>query len=261
MPRTLVGGGGGGGLTPLQRSSRCILQPQPTGQSSFEWHEDEEVVLEDIAPHPFSQKELNDLVRDLSLSKDSAELLASRLKEKTPFWQCSHQASRVPPFFSLQWRTWCTVQILRSFCSSLEYHSTNPNIGYCLLTAASDHWNVFCYTTATSLPLYPSLTRLHWRRSMKRWRMCWRKLVMISISSLFVLTWRWWTFCLDNSLASPSTHVFCACGIVGTVLSITRKRTGLCRKNWCLAKKGTSSTTLWWTETEYSSQRCTSSSA
>ena len=23
---------GGGGLTPLQRSSRCILQPQPTGQ-------------------------------------------------------------------------------------------------------------------------------------------------------------------------------------------------------------------------------------
>ncbi|XP_077778040.1 uncharacterized protein LOC144326075 [Podarcis muralis] len=49
--------------------------------SSVEGHE-EEVVLEDDAPHPFSQKELNDLVRDLSLSKDSAELLASRLKEK-----------------------------------------------------------------------------------------------------------------------------------------------------------------------------------
>ena len=40
------------------------------------------MVLEDDAPHPFSQKELNDLVRDLSLSTDSAELLASRLKEK-----------------------------------------------------------------------------------------------------------------------------------------------------------------------------------
>lgn len=50
--------------------------------SSVEGHEEEEVVLEDDAPHPFSQKELNDLVRDLSLSKDSAELLASRLKEK-----------------------------------------------------------------------------------------------------------------------------------------------------------------------------------
>ena len=68
-------------------------------------------------------------------------------------------------------------------------------------------------------------------------------------------------FCWDNSLASPSTHVFCACGIVGTGLSITRRRTGLCGRNWCLAKKGTSSMTLWWTETEYSYHRCTSSSA
>ena len=50
--------------------------------SSVEGHEDEEVVLEDDAPHPFSQKELNDLVRDFSLSTDSAELLTSRLKEK-----------------------------------------------------------------------------------------------------------------------------------------------------------------------------------
>ena len=60
---------------------------------------------------------------------------------------------------------------------------------------------------------------------------------MINISGLFVLTWRWWTFCWDNSLASPSTHVFCAYGIVGTVLSITRRNTGLCGRNWCLAKK------------------------
>ncbi len=33
-------------------------------------------------PQPFSQCELNDLVRDLGLSKTSSELLASRLKEK-----------------------------------------------------------------------------------------------------------------------------------------------------------------------------------
>ena len=153
------------------------------------------------------------------------------------------------------------MQILYSFCSSLECYSTNPKIGDCSLTAASDHWNVFCSTTATSLPLYPSLTRLHWRRSMKLGSMYWRKLVMISISGLFVLTWRWWTFCWDNSLVSPSTYVFCASRIVGTVLSITRRRNGLCGRNWCLEKKGTSSATLWWTETEYSSHRCTSSSA
>ena len=51
--------------------------------SSVGGHEEEEqVVFEDDAPHPFSQKELNDLVHDLSLSKESAELLASRLRDK-----------------------------------------------------------------------------------------------------------------------------------------------------------------------------------
>ena len=213
----------------------------------------------------FSQKELNDLVHDISLSTDTAELLVSRLKKKKPpLWQCSHQllpqqASRVPPFFSQPWRTRCTVQILCSFCS--KCHSTNPNIGDCSLTVSSDQWNEFCYTTASSLLLYPSLTWLHWRRSMKRCSKCWRKLVMISISGLFVLTWRWWTFCWDNRVASPSTHVFCACGVAGTVISITRRRSGVCRRNWCLAKKVTSSMTLWWTETGNSSHRCTSSSA
>ncbi|GBM43452.1 hypothetical protein AVEN_74170-1 [Araneus ventricosus] len=36
----------------------------------------------DEGPQPFSQSELNDLVRDLGLSKDGAEFLGSRLKNK-----------------------------------------------------------------------------------------------------------------------------------------------------------------------------------
>jgi hypothetical protein len=36
----------------------------------------------DTQPELFSQEELNDLVRDLGLPKDSAELLGSRLKSK-----------------------------------------------------------------------------------------------------------------------------------------------------------------------------------
>ena len=223
---------------------------------SVEGHEDKEEVV--LPKRSWMIKFANS-----SLSTDSVELLASRLKEKTPpLWQCSHhvlplQASRVHLFFSIQWKTWCTMQVLHSFCSSLECHCTNPKIGDVSSTAASDYWNVFCYTMANSLPLYPSLTRLHWRGSMKRWSMCWRKWVMISISGLFVLTWSWWTFCRDNNLDLQSSHVFCACGIVGTVLSITRRRTGLCRRDWCLARE----TTLWWTKSEYSSNRCISSSA
>ena len=45
--------------------------------SSVEGQENEEVVLEDDVPHPFSQKELNDLVRDLSLSTDRRKNLLS----------------------------------------------------------------------------------------------------------------------------------------------------------------------------------------
>ena len=45
---------------------------------------DEEYVNEDLSSEPklFDQGELNDLVRDLNLTKKSAELLASRLGEK-----------------------------------------------------------------------------------------------------------------------------------------------------------------------------------
>ena len=47
---------------------------------------DEDYVVVAEPPQLFSQSELNDLVRDLSLSKESSELLVSRLKEKTaPF--------------------------------------------------------------------------------------------------------------------------------------------------------------------------------
>jgi len=40
------------------------------------------VPQESSCPEPFSQDELNDLVRDLGLTKEKVELLSSRLKEK-----------------------------------------------------------------------------------------------------------------------------------------------------------------------------------
>ena len=47
--------------------------------------EQEEYVMKkesDVYPRPFNHEELNDLIRDLGLPKDGAELLASRLKER-----------------------------------------------------------------------------------------------------------------------------------------------------------------------------------
>ncbi|KAI6647077.1 hypothetical protein LOD99_8914 [Oopsacas minuta] len=54
----------------------CVdSEPEDQFDTSFEVQSD--------APKLFSQKDLNDLVRDLDLSKESAMLLGSRLKEET----------------------------------------------------------------------------------------------------------------------------------------------------------------------------------
>jgi hypothetical protein len=60
------------------------LPDSGTGTSSTPSTEDEQNFppdLQDKNPHPLSQAQLNDLVRDLGLSKEKSELLGSRLKE------------------------------------------------------------------------------------------------------------------------------------------------------------------------------------
>ena len=60
----------------------------PMGESTRNFDcKDEDYVVEAEPPQLFSQSGLNDLVRDRSLSKESSELLASRLKEETSYFQ------------------------------------------------------------------------------------------------------------------------------------------------------------------------------
>lgn len=67
---------------------------------------DEEFTVPCIEPQQFSQPELNDLVRDLDLPKESAELLGSRLKEKnllaagTSFYWYRNREKDFIPFFT-----------------------------------------------------------------------------------------------------------------------------------------------------------------
>ena len=78
---------------------------------------EEEVILDEDAPHPFYQMELNDVVRDLGLSKSFAELLASRLKEnnslsnsaRITFYRNRHE--EYFPFFFCEEKDWvyCTA--------------------------------------------------------------------------------------------------------------------------------------------------------
>ena len=150
--------------------------------------------------------------------------------------------------FSLKRKTWCAVQILLSFCTSLECHSMNLKIGDCSLTAASDRWNVFPSQPQTIFLCTPcSLNSTKgevWSDEVCA-IMCWRKFVMISMSDLFVLTWRWWILCWDYCWASPRSHAFSACGIVETLLNIKQRRAGLWERNWCLAEQGRLATILW----------------
>ena len=121
-----------------------------------ESQEGEEAGFSNDTSHPFSQNELNDLVCDLNLSKSSAELLASRLKEKNSCLM-AHASLFIATgiknsfIFSLKKKIWRTTQILFTFCKRLECHIMNPEIGGYSSTAARDHLNVFCSIMATIL--------------------------------------------------------------------------------------------------------------
>ena len=72
-----------------------VFEGLPQLESSLSRSEEEDVSIDSnntladndfppplLSPQLFSQRELNDLARDLNLSKESSEILASRLKEK-----------------------------------------------------------------------------------------------------------------------------------------------------------------------------------
>ncbi|GBM66874.1 hypothetical protein AVEN_213367-1 [Araneus ventricosus] len=90
----------------------------------------------DGGPQPFSQSDFNDLVRDLGLSKDGAELLWSRLKNKnlltpgTSFSWYKHREKEFTQFFCND------VQGLRK-CFDIEYDPSE--------------WRLFIDSSKTSL--------------------------------------------------------------------------------------------------------------
>ena len=71
--------------------AKLELPTSKEDQASFLSTDSSEDIVSDVGfppsslPQLFSQGELNDLIRDINLSKESSELLASRLKEKIYF--------------------------------------------------------------------------------------------------------------------------------------------------------------------------------
>ena len=120
------------------------IDEQESPMMSVSDDEEDYVVQESGAHESFTQMELNDLVRDLNLSKSSAELLASRLKKKTVSpreFASPTTATNIKTTYniSVRRRTWRNVMILHAFYTSSEWQNTTPNIGGCSSTATSAH--------------------------------------------------------------------------------------------------------------------------
>ncbi|GBM24924.1 hypothetical protein AVEN_23456-1 [Araneus ventricosus] len=98
----------------------------------------------DELPQPFSQSELNNLVRDLGLSKDEVELLGSRLKNKnllaygTSFSWCRHREKEFTQFFSEEGNlVLCNDAQRLKKCFDIEYDPSE--------------WRLFIDSSKTSL--------------------------------------------------------------------------------------------------------------
>lgn len=109
----------------------------PQGESSSDFSVDE-------GPQLFSQKELNDLVRDLGLSKESAELLGSRLKNKnllssgTSFSWYRHREKEFTQFFYKEGNL--------VYCNDVQGLMNSFEIEY-----DSSEWRLFIDSSKTSL--------------------------------------------------------------------------------------------------------------
>ena len=63
-------------VPPNPKMNECSSVPSDESTGDEDWYEDE-----DLKPHFPNEQELNDLIRDLGLTKSNAEILTSRLKE------------------------------------------------------------------------------------------------------------------------------------------------------------------------------------
>lgn len=100
--------------------------------------------VDENEPHLLSQEDLNDLVRDLSLSKEKAELLGSRLKK----WNLLRQGTKISVFRD-------SHSILASFYQMEEDICFGNDVNGLMAELAceyvSDEWRLFTDSSKASL--------------------------------------------------------------------------------------------------------------
>jgi hypothetical protein len=129
--------------------------PIPPSTPEIDEHSDEECAAaavdvpyepdaDENEPHLLSQEDLNDLVRDLSLSKEKAELLGSRLKQ----WNLLRHGTKISVFSDRH-------SILASFYQMKGYicfcNDVNGLTGELGCEYVSDEWRLFIDSSKASL--------------------------------------------------------------------------------------------------------------
>ena len=122
---------------------------------------------EDISsksPHFPNQKEINDLIRDLGLTKSNAELLTSRLQE----WNLLDPSCKVTVYRKrhLTFATYFTSSKSDSLCYCFDVHGLFREIG---IEYNPNNWRLFIDSSATSLKavllhngnIFPSIPLAH----------------------------------------------------------------------------------------------------
>ena len=131
--------------------------PVPPATAAIESSEDEsndaetdgadeiyEPETETKKPHLLNQEELNDLVRDLSLSKEKAEVLSSRLQQ----WNLLQEGTKISYFRDRHKNLSAFYQLENDFCFCTDVNGLMQHLGY---EHTPDEWRLFIDSSKVSL--------------------------------------------------------------------------------------------------------------
>ena len=143
-------------IRPIPHSDELLIPKHPT---NFDFDSNIESLDEDIVfldtdedyvdkhtriPHLIHQSELNDLIRDLNLTKNQAEILGSRLQE----WNLLSDETRISIFRTRQKDFSCYFELQDAlcYCSNIESLMNELGVQHC-----PEEWRLFIDSSKSSL--------------------------------------------------------------------------------------------------------------
>jgi len=209
-------------LRPVPHDSENVVPLPPECETSDEEpHSTDEVVddtedvfeavLTDENLHLLQQAELNDLIRDLQLSKEKSELLASRLKEWNLLDRTRHV--KLASFYAME----------NDACYCSDVNGLMHELGY---DHIPDEWRLFIDSGKDSL----KAVLLHYGNEKPSVPVALahglKETSTAPINGISVEIWKLYLFSLGFNLGIQSKCVSYVCGTVVMMLITTKSRTG-----------------------------------